>query len=81
MLRKIVSSGTPISCPTFQGTKIVTTPWLPDSPLLITGTHVRKGHCIGTRDTFADIGATVYEYLTGKQWREGSSFLREIWED
>lgn len=50
-------------------------------PLLITGTHVRKGHCIGTRDTFADIGATVYEYLTGKQWREGSSFLREIWED
>ena len=38
MLFKMVVSSTSISLPTFQGTKIVTTPWLPDSPLAITGT-------------------------------------------
>ena len=32
-------------------------------------------------DPFADIGATCYEYLAGKTWREGSSFLSKIMED
>ena len=49
-------------------------------PLLVCGAHVRPGAALGTRHTFADIGATVYAYLTGKQWSEGVSFLHEIWE-
>ena len=47
-------------------------------PLVGTGHGLKRGVCIGTRSTFADIGATVYEYLTGKTWREGTSFLKEI---
>ncbi|MBR5714929.1 MAG: phosphopentomutase, partial [Clostridia bacterium] len=31
---------------------------------------------LGTRRTFADIGATVYEYLTGESWSCGESFLK-----
>ncbi|MDO4493279.1 MAG: phosphopentomutase [Clostridia bacterium] len=47
-------------------------------PLMIAGPGVKAGTDLGTRETFADIGATVYEYLTGKTWREGTSFLEEI---
>lgn len=47
-------------------------------PLMIAGPGVKTGKDLGTRSTFADIGATVYEYLTGKTWREGESFLKEI---
>lgn len=47
-------------------------------PLIMTGEHVRSGVDLGTRATFADIGATVYEYLTGKTWCEGVSFLKDI---
>lgn len=50
-------------------------------PLLITGKHIKKGINLHIRPAFNDIGATVYEYLTGEQWREGTSFLNEIWED
>lgn len=49
-------------------------------PLVVAGPHVRSGVNLGTRDTFADIGATVYEYLTGNRWHVGSSFLNDIWE-
>lgn len=49
-------------------------------PLVVAGPHVRAGVNLGTRDTFADIGATVYEYLTGNRWRVGNSFLNDIWE-
>lgn len=49
-------------------------------PLVVAGPHVRSGVNLGTRDTFADIGATVYEYLTGDRWRVGNSFLNDIWE-
>lgn len=49
-------------------------------PLVVAGQHVRAGVNLGTRDTFADIGATVYEYLTGNRWRVGNSFLNDIWE-
>ncbi len=49
-------------------------------PLVVAGQHVRAGVNLGTRDTFADIGATVYEYLTGDRWRVGNSFLNDIWE-
>ena len=50
-------------------------------PLLVTGRKVRKNLDLGIRDTFADIGATVYEYLTGEKWREGNSFLSDILKD
>ncbi|MDO4564209.1 MAG: phosphopentomutase [Clostridia bacterium] len=49
-------------------------------PLLVYGKRVKKGVNLGTRKTFADIGATVYEYLTGETWREGTSFLTDILE-
>ena len=49
-------------------------------PLLVYGKPVRAGVDLGTRGQFSDIGATVYEYLTGKTWREGVSFLKEITE-
>lgn len=49
-------------------------------PLLVTGAHVKKGVDLGIRKSFADIGATVYEYLTGKTWNAGESFLSEIYE-
>ncbi|HWQ06433.1 MAG TPA: phosphopentomutase [Feifaniaceae bacterium] len=47
-------------------------------PLLVTGAHVKSGVNLGTRKTFADIGATVLDYLTGEQWNVGKSFLPEI---
>ena len=50
-------------------------------PLVIAGAHVRENTDLGTRSSFADIGATVYEYLTGETWRVGKSFLKEIWKD
>ena len=33
---------------------------------------------LGTRSSFADIGATVYEYLTGEKWTCGKSFLDKL---
>ena len=50
-------------------------------PLLIAGPHIRHGVNLGVRRQFSDIGATIYEYLTGETWREGESFLKDIWED
>ena len=50
-------------------------------PLVVTGKHVKANVNLGTRKTFADIGATVFDYLTGEQWNVGESFLRDIYED
>ncbi|MDD3401206.1 MAG: phosphopentomutase [Eubacteriales bacterium] len=50
-------------------------------PLLVYGKHIKAGVNLGVRKTFADIGATIYDYLTGEKWREGTSFLNDIWED
>lgn len=47
-------------------------------PILVYGKHLNKGVSLGTRATFADIGSTVFEYITGEPWRTGSSFLKEI---
>ncbi|MBO4384160.1 MAG: phosphopentomutase [Clostridia bacterium] len=33
---------------------------------------------LGILDSFADIGATVYEYLTGESWTCGRSFLNKL---
>ena len=47
-------------------------------PLVITGAPVRPGTDLGIRRSFADIGATVFEYLTGETWPVGESFLGSI---
>ncbi len=47
-------------------------------PVVITGKPVQPGIDIGTRTSFADIGATVYEYLTGDSWGIGKSFWGNI---
>lgn len=47
-------------------------------PIVITGMSVKAGVDIGTRASFSDIGATVYEYLTGGVWTAGKSFLSLI---
>lgn len=47
-------------------------------PLLVAGKHVKENVDLGTRKSFADIGATVFEYLTGEKWNVGESFLNAI---
>jgi phosphopentomutase len=42
-------------------------------PLVVTENHVKANVDLGTRKSFADIGATVYEYLTGAKWNVGTS--------
>ena len=46
------------------------------TPLLIWGDAVRGGVNLGTRETFADIGATVLDYLGVTPWKiDGESLL------
>ena len=47
-------------------------------PILTNGKTFKNGVALGTRRSFADIGATVYEYITGLKWSEGESFLSVI---
>jgi phosphopentomutase len=47
-------------------------------PLLIYGNNIKKNVNLGTRTTFADLGATVAEYLEIKTPKNGISFLKEI---
>ena len=51
------------------------------TPLIVYGRPVKKGVNLGTRDSFADIGATVLEYLQVEGRTEGVSFWKEIRED
>jgi phosphopentomutase len=48
------------------------------TPLLIAGPRVRPGVDLGTRDTFADVGATIAEMMGAKRTPKGRSFLREV---
>jgi phosphopentomutase len=47
-------------------------------PLLLTGAHVRAGHDLGTRATFADLGQTLAEVFSVGPMPNGTSFLKEI---
>ncbi|NLK93641.1 MAG: phosphopentomutase [Clostridiales bacterium] len=47
-------------------------------PILVYGEKIKKGVEISTRDSFADIGKTVLEYLNIKNELTGKSFLNEI---
>ena len=50
-------------------------------PILIYGKNIKKGYNLGTRDTFADIGATIADILSVKSPKYGKSFKDEIMED
>jgi len=43
-------------------------------PVLAYGMEAKD---LGTRDTFADLGATVYQYLCGEPWPVGKAFCNE----
>jgi len=47
-------------------------------PLLVYGPRVRAG-ALGERQTFADIGQTVAEFLGAAPLAAGTSFLQEVW--
>ena len=47
-------------------------------PMLAYGAKVKPGVNIGTRSTYADLAATVAEYLGVKAEIAGESFLKEI---
>lgn len=49
------------------------------TPLVMTGRHIKAGINLGTRPTFADIGATVLDYFGVKKEIEGTSLLKEIY--
>ena len=48
------------------------------APLLVAGPHVRDGVDLGTRATFADLGATLAELFSVTPPRAGESFLSEL---
>ena len=48
------------------------------TPMVIFGENIKKGVNLGTREGFADTGATVLEYLGIKGKNKGNSFLNEI---
>ena len=48
------------------------------TPMLAWSKKIRSGTNIGTRATFADIGATVLEYFGLENCTDGQSFLKEI---
>jgi phosphopentomutase len=47
-------------------------------PLLVTGSHVKRGADLGTRRTFADLGQTLAEVYGVAPLAHGTSFLAEI---
>jgi phosphopentomutase len=47
-------------------------------PLLVAGDPVRRGVNLGTRETFADLGATIADVLGVKLPRCGTSFKRTL---
>lgn len=48
------------------------------TPLLVAGPRVRRGADLGTRSTFADLGATIADIFGVTAPRFGSSFLKEL---
>ena len=47
-------------------------------PVVVWGPGMKQGVNIGTRKTFADLGCTIVDYLTGKPFKAGESFLGMI---
>ena len=50
-------------------------------PMLICGKHIKQGVNLGTRQTFADVSATVLDYFgVDKRDTAGESFLADVWQ-
>nr|WP_122013729.1 phosphopentomutase [Maliibacterium massiliense] len=47
-------------------------------PVLFDGAMVRRGVDLGTRATFADMGSTIYQALTGAHWPVGTSMYTDF---
>lgn len=47
-------------------------------PLLVCGKNIKEGFNLGTRKTFADVGATIAEYLDIDERFGATSFLKDI---
>ena len=47
-------------------------------PLLVYGKSLKQGVNLGTRETFADVGATVSDFLAVETPEIGKSFLEEV---
>ena len=47
-------------------------------PLVLFGQPIKAGADLGTRDSFADIGATITEIFQAGKTQIGESFLAEI---
>lgn len=60
--------------PTFEGTDH-TREYV---PLLISGNNIKKDYNIGTRDSYADLAATITELLHIEKVENGKSFTEEI---
>lgn len=50
-------------------------------PMVAYGKNIKGRNNLGTRDTFADIAATVLEYFDVKSQVAGNSFLKDIYKD
>lgn len=50
-------------------------------PMVAYGKNIKWRNNLGTRDTFADIAATVLEYFDVKSQVAGNSFLKDIYKD
>ena len=48
------------------------------TPMLIFGNNIRPGVNLSTRESFADIGATILEYLGIEEKNKGKSFFKEV---
>ena len=47
-------------------------------PILAWRPGLDREVALGTRATFADIGSTAYEHITGRPWTTGQSFLTAL---
>ncbi len=47
-------------------------------PLVVYSPSMQGGVDLGTLASFADLGSTVFEYLTGEPWKTGESFLKKL---
>ena len=48
------------------------------TPILIYGKEIKANNNIGTRETFADISATILDYFNLEKLKYGTSFKKEI---
>ncbi|MFV0528166.1 MAG: phosphopentomutase [Lachnospiraceae bacterium] len=51
------------------------------TPLLVYGQNIAPGVSLGTRATFADIGASVLEYFAVENLTDGTGFLQSVTKD